>query len=176
MTEPRVPGEGGSTLRLPCGESLDPHKIDLGLREYRCSCGDIHGVVTDVHPPTRFLPEFLVDTLKEAIAVDDEFGEFGTPHLMGLVLEEFPEAVASLDVSDDGQLGYALLWVSRFDSRRLHEVIVELVVELMDHAISHADDGAAAEFEEQLFSFDVEAFVEQYREERDLTADDVPGY
>lgn len=176
MTEPRVPGEGESTLRLPCGQSLNAHDIDLGVRDYRCGCGDEHAVVTDVHPPTRFLPEFLVETLQETVDVADEFGEFGTPHLMGLVLEEFPESVAVLDVSDDGHLGYALLWVSTFDSRRLHEVIVELVIELMDHAISHADDGAAAEFEEQLFSFDVEAFVDQYRAQRDLSADDVPGY
>ncbi len=176
MTEPRVPGDEGSVLRLPCGETLHAHDIDLGVREYRCDCGDDHGVVTDVHPPTRFLPEFLVETLQETVDVADEFGEFGTPHLMGLVLEEFPESVAVLDVSDDGQVGNAILWVSRFDSRRLHEVIVELVIELMDHAISHADEGAAAEFEEQLFSFEVDAFVDQYRAERDLSADDVTGY
>lgn len=176
MSEPRVPGEGGSTLRLPCGESVDAREIDLGVREFRCGCGENHGVVTDVHPPTRFLPDFLVDTLRETVEVADEFGEFGTPHLMGLVLEELPEDIAVLDVSDDGQVGYAILWISRFDSRRLHEVIVELVVELMDHAISHADDDAASEFDDQLFSFDVDAFVDQYRAERDLSADDVPGY
>lgn len=176
MTEPRVPGEGGSRLRLPCGEALHPRDIDLGLRDYRCDCGEAHAVVSDVHPPTRFLPDFLVDTLQESVEVADEFGEFGTPHLMGLVLEEFPESIAVHDASEDGQVGFAILWVSEFDSRRLHEVIVELVLELMDHAVSHADEVAAAEFEEQLFSFDVAEFVDQYREERDLSADDVPGY
>ena len=175
MSEPRVPDDE-SRIRLPCGRTLHAHDIDLGVRDYRCDCGDRHAVVTDVHPPTRFLPDFLVETLRESVEVADAFDEFGTPHLMGLVLEEFPESIAVHDASEDGQVGYAVLWVSTFDSRRLHEVIVELVLELMDHAISHADDGAVAEFEEQLFAFDVEAFVEQYRAQRDLSADDVPGY
>jgi hypothetical protein len=64
--------------------------------------------------------------------------------------------------------------VTDFDSRRLHEIIVELVVELMEHAISHADDDAAiTEFEEEMLSFDVAEFVDQYRAQRDLSEDDV---
>ena len=82
---------------------------------------------------------------------------------------EFPEAVVGTDVSENTDVGYAWVWVADFDSRRLHEVVVELVVELMDHAVSHADDEAARnEFESQLHEFDVEAFVEAYRRERDF--------
>jgi len=113
-----------------------------------------------------------VDVLRETVETDDEFPEFGTPHVMGIVLEEFPDSVAVADVSDDGHVGYALLWVTDFDSRRLHEVVVELLVELMEHAISHADDGpTVAEFEEQLAEFDLDAFVDAYREERDFDED-----
>ncbi|MFB6303762.1 MAG: DUF5815 family protein [Haloferacaceae archaeon] len=175
MAEPRVPGDGGDTLELPCGESVSVRDIDMGMREFECACGSTHAVVTDVHPPDRFLPEFLVAVLRETVeTTSEEMPEFGTPHLMGIVLEEFPDRVASADVTDDQDVGYALLWVTAFDSRRLHEVIVELVVELMEHAVSHADDGAAVrEFEEEMLEFDVAAFVEQYRAERDLEADDV---
>ena len=175
MAEPRVPGAGES-LDLPCGESVSVRDLDMGMREYACACGEIHAVVTDVHPPTRFLPDFLVETLRESIDVADSFGEFGTPHLMGLVMEEFPDEVATKDVSDDGQVGYAVVWVADFDARRLHEVIVELIVELMEHAVSHADDDSMSEFETQMLEFDVAEFVEQYRAQRDLSADDVPGY
>jgi len=129
----------------------------------------------DVHPPERFLPEFLVDLLRETVETSsEEMPEFDTPHLLGVVLEEFPEQVAVADLSDEGDVGYALLWVSDFDSRRLHEVVVELVIELMEHAVSHADDDTAIqEFERQMLEFDVSAFVDQYRAERDLDADDV---
>jgi len=176
MAEPRVPGSR-EPMTLPCGETIHPHEIDLGMREFDCDCGETHAVVTDVHPPERFLPDFLVETLRETIETADEFDEFGTPHLLGFVLEEFPEAVVSRDVSDDGRVGYAVAWVTDFDSRRLHEVIVELVVELMEHAMGHADDtDAAAEFEERMFAFDVAEFVDRYRGERDLSAEDVPGW
>jgi len=48
------------------------------------------------------------------------------------------------------------------------------VVELMDHAISHADDDAAVSaFERRMAEFDVAEFVEAYRDERDLSEDDV---
>jgi hypothetical protein len=64
--------------------------------------------------------------------------------------------------------------VTGFDSRRLHEVVVELVVELMEHAVSHSDDeSAVASFEQYMLEFDVSAFVEQYRAERDLEREDV---
>ena len=178
MAEPRVPGQGGGTaLSLPCGETIGTRDIDLGMRSFACVCGDVHAVVTDVHPPERFLPGFLVETLRGAIETADDLGEFGTPHLLGLVLEEFPEEVVVADASDDGYVGYAMVWVTAFDDRRLHEVVVELVVELMEHAISHAEDeDAVAAFEADMFEFDVAAFVEEYRAERDWSADDVPGY
>jgi hypothetical protein len=159
-------------MELPCGETLGVHDIDLGVREYDCPCGDAHAVVTDVHPLGRFVPEFLADVLRETIDTADEFDEFTTAHVMGIVTEEFPDAVVSEDVSDDGQVGYSLVWVTDFDSRRLHEVVVELIVELMEHAISHADsEDAVSEFEEWMHEFDVSAFVEQYREERDFESE-----
>jgi hypothetical protein len=175
MTEPRVPGGRGAELDLPCGETRRVRSLDLGMREFDCPCGDSHAVVMDVHPPERFLPDFLVDVLREAIeTTSEEMPEFGTAHLMGIVLEEFPEAVVSEDVSDDGEVGCGIVWVADFDARRLHEVVVELVVELMEHAVSHADDDTAVqEFERQMLEFDVSAFVDQYRAERDLDADDV---
>ena len=173
MTEPRVPGpDDPATLELACGEALDPRSVDLGMREYRCSCGEHHAVVLDVHPPSRFLPESLVALLQETIETADEFEQFGTPHLLGIVMEEFPEAVAVHDAGDDGTVGYALLWATDFDARRLHEIVVELVVELMDHAVSHADDGdAIASFEAQLADFDVGAFVDEYRQVRDFESE-----
>ncbi|MES3516600.1 MAG: DUF5815 family protein, partial [Natronomonas sp.] len=101
----------------------------------------------------------------------DEFPEFSTPHLMGIVMEEFPELLVSTDVAEDGHVGYSMLWVSDFDSRRLHEVVVELLVELMEHAVSHADDEAAAAFEERMAEFDVEAFVAEYRQQRSFESE-----
>jgi hypothetical protein len=175
MPDPRVPGER-DRIELPCGESVRPGELDLGTRELACDCGATHAVVADVHPPERFLPAFLVDALRDTVATDDEFDSFGTPHLMGLTLEEFPNDVASYDGSDDGDVGYGLVWVSTFDARRLHEAIVELVIELMEHAVSHADEAAVSEFEESMLQFDVSAFVDQYRDERETEAEDVPGY
>ncbi|WP_435127790.1 DUF5815 family protein [Halobaculum sp. D14] len=175
MTEPRVPGGGGEAVELPCGETIRVRDVDMGMREFDCDCGDAHAVVTDVNPPDRFLPEFLVDVLRDAVeTTSEELPEFGTPHLMGIVLEEFPEQVVAEDVSEDHDVGYTMLWITAFDSRRLHEIIVELVVELMEHAVSHGDDEAAmTEFERQMLEFDVAEFVDQYRDERDLDADDV---
>ncbi|AFZ73928.1 DUF5815 family protein [Natronobacterium gregoryi] len=170
MAEPRIPGSDPERhLELPCGQTIDPHDIDLGMREYACPCGESHAAVTDVHPPSRFFPESLVAVLQETIETDDEFDEFGTPHLMGVVLEEFPEEVVTYDGSDDGAVGYAMVWLTDFDSRRLHEIVVELVVELMDHAVSHADDDSAiSEFESQMLEFDVSEFVDQYRAQRNF--------
>jgi len=172
MTDPGVQGPREDHIELPSGESLDPHAIDLGMREYTTPSGDTHAVVTDVHPPSRFFPESLVAILRETIETDDEFEQFGTPHLMGIVMEEFPEQVVVHDAADDGAVGYAMVWITEFDARRLHEIVVELVVELMDHAISHADDDAAiTEFESSLEKFDVEAFVDQYRREREFESE-----
>lgn len=170
MSEPRVPGGRGAELHLPCGESVNVHDLDMGMREYDCSCGERHAVVTDVHPPSRFVPEFLVEVLRGTIDTDDDLGEFGTPHVMGVVMEEFPGEVVSENVEEDPDVGYALVWVADFDSRRLHEIVVELLVELMEHAVSHAaDDDAMTRFEEDMLDFDVSEFVEQYRRERDFS-------
>jgi len=176
MAEPSVPGGRGERLDLPCGERVDVRDLDMGMREFDCPCGGSHAVVMDVHPPERFLPEFLVSVLREAVeTTSEEMPEFGTPHAMGIVLEEFPDRVATADVSEDQDVGVALVWVTDFDARRLHEVIVELTVELMEHAVSHAEDDAAMRrFEEQMVEFDVPAFVERYREQRDLSGEDVP--
>jgi len=172
MTEPRVPGSGDTTVDLPCGERIDARDVDMGMRDLSCACGAEHAVVTDVHPPSRFFPETLVENLRFAVETEDDFGEFGTPHLMGMVMEEFPQAIVSVDVSQNGDVGYAMLWVADFDSRRLHEVVVELVVELMEHALSHAsDEDARSEFERQMQQFDVAEFVEQYRRDRDFESE-----
>lgn len=169
MAEPRVPGGRGADLELPCGQTVNVHNLDIGMREVTCSCGDRHAVVTDAHPPSRWVPESLVETLRATVDTADDFGEFGTVHVMGLVLEEFPEAVATEDASEDGQVGFALVWVADFDARRLHEVVVELLVELMEHAVSHAEDDAdLIEFERQMHQFDVGEFVSEYRRVRDF--------
>lgn len=171
MTEPPVPGAGGDLLEFPCGDTRPVTDFDLGMREFECDCGDTHAVVMDVHPPMRFLPDFLVETLREATeTTSEEMPEFGTPHLMGLVLEEFPESVVSHDASDEPDVGCGLMWVTDFDSRRLHEIIIELVVELMEHAVSHGDDDTLTEFEQHMIEFDVSEFVDQYRSERDFEA------
>ncbi len=168
MSEPRVPGSD-SEVTLPCGEQVGPGRVDMGMRELSCDCGATHAVVTDVHPPSRFVPEAMVRDLRAVVETEDEFEQFGTPHLLGMVTEEFPDEVVSLDVADDGTVGYAMLWVTAFDARRLHEIVVELVLEMMDHALSHADDDAAREqFREQLAAFDAATFVDRYREEREF--------
>jgi hypothetical protein len=100
-------------------------------------------------------------------AEDDEFEEFGTPHLLGAVMEQLPEEVVAVEAANDGSVGYAMLWVTEMDGRELHEVVVELMVELMDHAVSHADDAAAAQFEDQMADFDVAEFVDAYRGARE---------
>ena len=168
MAQPRVPGSRETELTLPCGESIDVRNLDMGLREVTCDCGDRHAVVMDVHPPSRFVPESLVEMLRGTI---DTAGEepFDTLHLMGMVVEEFPEQTVSKDVAENGSVGYALVWVSAFDSYRLHEIVVELIVELMEHAISHTDDAESiSAFERQMGEFDVEAFVGEYRQARDF--------
>ncbi|MFW5964332.1 MAG: DUF5815 family protein [Natronomonas sp.] len=171
MAEPRVPGDDPGTLELACGETVHARDIDMGMRDIRCDCGEHHAVVVDVHPVSRFVPESIADVLRKTIETADEFPEFGIAHVMGIVLEEFPDEVAVADVSEDGSVGYALVWVSDFDSRRLHETVVELLVELMEHAASHGDSDTASTFEEQMLEFDIEAFVEQYREQRDFESE-----
>ncbi len=170
MAEPRVPGGRESELELACGEVIDTHDdLHMGIREYDCACGATHAVVLDAHPLSRFVPEFLEEILLETIEPADDHEEFTIAHLLGVVIEEFPEKVAVADATDDGAVGFSMAWVTDFDSRRLHEIVVELLVELMEHAVSHAeDDEMAAEFEAQMLEFDIEAFVDQYRAERDF--------
>jgi hypothetical protein len=170
MAEPRVPGGRESELELACGEVIDTHEaLHMGIREYDCACGATHAVVLDAHPLSRFVPEFLEEILLETIEPADDHEEFTIAHLLGVVIEEFPEEVAVADATDDGAVGFSMAWVTDFDSRRLHEIVVELLVELMEHAVSHAeDDEMAAEFEAQMLEFDIEAFVDQYRAEREF--------
>ena len=170
MAEPRVPGGRESELELPCGEVISTHDdLDLGMREYDCACGATHAVVMDMHPLARFVPEFLEQVLTETIEPADDHDEFTIAHLMGVVIEEFPEKVAVADATEDGAVGFSMAWVTDFDARRLHEIVVELIVELMDHAVSHAeDDEMAAEFESQMLEFDIQEFVDQYRAQRDF--------
>jgi len=173
MTESGVPGDGGQSMELPCGEERSIHELDMGLREIDCRCGETHAVVMDMHPLSRFVPEFLVEILTETVEpAEDDREEFTTAHLMAIVMEEFPEEMAVADVAEDGAVGYALVWVADFDSRRLHEIVVELLVELMEHAVSHAEDDAVMDqFEQEMLEFDVSEFVEQYRAQRDFESE-----
>ena len=170
MAEPRVPGGRERELELACGEVVDTHSdIDLGMREYDCACGASHAVVMDMHPLARFVPEFLEQILTESIEPADDHDQFTMAHLMGVVIEEFPEKVAVSDATDDGAVGFSMAWLTDFDSRRLHEIVVELIVELMEHAVSHAeDDEMAAAFETQMLEFDIQEFVDQYRAQREF--------
>lgn len=176
MSNGDAPGEPGS-LELPCGESVHLHDLDLGMRYLDCGCGGRHAIVTDAHPLARFVPEEFVSVLREVVDTEDDFDSFSTPHVLAMVREEYPESVVVADCSDDGQVGYALIWVSDVPPSRLHEIIVELLVELMDHAISHADDDTAVQaFESELARFDVAEFVEAYRGERDFDSEfDTPA-
>lgn len=170
MAEPRVPGGRESELELACGEVIDTHdNLHIGMREYDCACGATHAVVLDAHPLSRFVPEFLEEILLETVEPADDHEEFTIAHLLGVVIEEFPEEVAVADATDDGAVGFSMVWVTEFDSRRLHEIVVELLVELMEHAVSHAEDERMAEeFEAQMLEFDIGAFVDQYRAERNF--------
>ncbi len=169
MGEPHVPADGNERPRLSCGQPVPVETLDLGMREYDCPCGESHAVVMDVHPISRWVPEDVESILVAAIDADDEYGTFSTIHVMGMVLEEYPEKVTALDVSENDSLGSVLVWMTAFDARRLHEVIVELLVELMDHAMSHASEEDDREaFREQLSSFDVTEFVDSYRAQRDF--------
>jgi hypothetical protein len=169
MPSPGVPGVDSESIELACGQSVSLRQLDMGLREYGCRCGETHAVVMDVHPPSRWVPEAIVGVLQETVEPSDGWDTFGTVHLMGMVFEEYPDSVDSLDTSEDGSVGYSRLWLTGFDARRLHELIIELVVELMDHAIGHSEDGSvAAEFESQMLEFDIEEFVTAYRAQRDF--------
>ncbi len=172
MAQPGVPGGPDHRLDLPCGESVNVRELDLGTREFECDCGETHAVVMDTDSLERFVPSFLAEVLRETVETEDDYREFSTTHLMGLVSEVHSEAIVSADVSDDGQVGYALVWVSGLDARDLHEVVVEHVLDLMEQAIETADDEAAVnEFEEYVGEFDVATFVDEYRAERDFESE-----
>jgi len=170
MAEPRVPGGRESELELACGEVIDTHEdLHMGIRELECACGTTHAVVLGAHPLARFVPEFLEEILTETIEPADDHDQFTMAHLMGVVIEEFPDQVAFADAAEDGAVGFSMAWVTDFDSRRLHEIVVELIVDLMEHAVSHAEDDAMAEeFEAQMFEFAIEAFVDEYRARRNF--------
>lgn len=172
MAQPGIPGQGSDgTMDLACGETIEIDELHLMMREYECACGDAHAVVMDPHPLSRFFPEEIVSVLQQTISTspDDEFDEFGIVHLMGVVMEDYPEEIVAYDAADDGTVGYAMVWVTDFDSRRLHEIAVELMVELMEHAVSHAEDEAAmSAFEAELVDFDIDEFVSEYRDQRDF--------
>lgn len=171
MSDPHVPGAIDQDFELPCGQTVSIDRFDLGMREFQCACGDAHAVVVDPHPLSRWIPESVSSVLRETVVPTDEYDEFGTIHLMGMVLEEFPDQLAVSDASDDPSVGWALLWVTAFDARTLHEIIVELLVELMDHAVSHGSEAEVrADFSSQLEAFDIESFVTAYRETRDFDA------
>ena len=170
MAEPSIPFDDDGSVELTCGERISRDTFDLGLREFDCSCGDRHAVVMDVHPLGRWIPEAVGDVLRETIEPADEYDTFQTIHLMGLIVEEYPEEVTVVDATDSPSVGYALLWVTELDARELHRVIVELLVELMDHAVSHSeDDDLHGSFTQQLRDFDIDEFVDHYRNQRDLS-------
>lgn len=169
MSEPRVPG---GDLELACGRTVSVRDFDLGMREFACTCGETHAVVMDVHPLARFFPEDIVAQLRSVVDTDDEYEEFSMPHLMGSIMEEYPESVAVADVAEDGQVGAAMVWIPEFDARELHELAVELLVELMEHAVGHAEnDDLAGEFERKMSEFDIVAFVEAYRDQREFESE-----
>jgi hypothetical protein len=85
-------------------------------------------------------------------------------HVLARVHTEYPAQVSSADLSKVGNVGYDKLWVTEFDDRRLHEIVVATLVELMGHTMTHADDETAATFEQQLAGFDAAAFVDAYRD------------
>ena len=167
MTTPQIPSDDDS-ITLSCDRTVSREHFDMGMREFDCSCGNTHAVVMDVHPLSRWIPESVSEIFRDTIEPSDEFVEFGTIHLMGIVLEEYPEAITVVNATDDPTVGFAVLWISDFDARELHRIIIELLVTLMDHAVGHSDNPTIqSTFDEGLQEFDVEAFVDQYRGDRD---------
>ncbi|MFB6110332.1 MAG: DUF5815 family protein [Halodesulfurarchaeum sp.] len=169
--QPGVPSdESDAVIELPCGERKAVADLDLGMREFDCPCGGTHAVVLDPHPPTRFLPESVTESLAgtvETTGTDAE--EFGMASLMGLVMETHPDRIAAHDAAEDGTTGFAIAWIADFDARRLHEIVVEAVIDLMAEAVSEAgDDSAVAAFTEHRSAFDVDEFVAEYRSVRNF--------
>lgn len=171
MANPGIPGDNRRIIDLPCHKSVAVETIDLGMRELQCECGSTHAVVVDAHPLSRFLPESTVSVLREVIEPNDSFPELGTVHVMGMVLEEYPDSTVTVDTSDNGSVGYSLLWITTFDSRELHERIVSLLLEVMEHAVSHGTADDAMHFNDLRQSFNVEEFVSEYREIREFDSE-----
>lgn len=171
MADPGVPDSGPSTnMDLPCGETVSTDELDLGMREYPCSCGDSHAVVMDPHPLSRFIPESIAETLQAVLEpTHEEFDEFETTHLMGILMEEYPDMIVAADTSGDGSVGYAVVWVAEVDAQEFHRNVVEEILGLMERAVSHTEDETAmTAFEADRLEFDVDSFVAEYRDRRDF--------
>lgn len=169
--QPGVPDEPeGGAIELPCGETITADQLDLGMREFDCDCGATHAVVMDPHPPTRFLPAEVAEDLAATVTAEGtETEEFGTVALMGLVMDAVPEQIVTYDAAEDGTTGFAVAWIADVDARGLHEIVVETVLSIMAEAVSEAgDDDAEAAFVEHRAEFDVEGFVDEYRDVRDF--------
>jgi len=69
------------------------------MREFKCDCGETHAVVMDVHPRSGSSRTFWSIAPRAIETTSEEMPEFDTPHLLGVVLEEFPEAVVAYDAS-----------------------------------------------------------------------------
>ncbi|MFB6162907.1 MAG: DUF5815 family protein [Halococcoides sp.] len=167
MPVPGVPTDDDPELELPCGETVDAREFDLNTSEIDCECGEAHGVVLDTDPLTRFVPDQMARILEETVKPRETDHTFGTLHAMGMLADEVPQTVASADVSENGDLGFNYVWVSDFTAREVHVLLVQLLVDLMDHAVDEVgDDSIKSQFTEQLEGLDVEEFVDQYRTER----------
>ncbi len=125
------------------------------MREFACDCGQTHGVVLDPHPLARFVPEFLTEVLHETIETTTTTMSSGRPTSWASSSRSSPRPSSPRTCPRTAKSARAG-WVTDFDSRRLHEIVVELLVELMEHAVSHAeDDDVVSEFEAKMLQFDV---------------------
>ena len=169
--QPGVPDEPeGGAIELPCGETITADDLDLGMREVDCACGSTHAVVMDPHPPTRFLPTEVAEDLAATVSATGTDTEgFGTVALMGLVMDSVPEEIVAYDAAEDGTTGFAVAWIAEVDARALHEIVVETVLSIMAEAVTEAGNpDAEASFAEARAEFDVEGFVDEYRDVRDF--------
>lgn len=157
----------GFGIELPCGEQTTVGELDLGQREIDCTCGDRHAVVYDVNPPSRFLPPTVVETLEETIEPADEFETFETAHLMGQVIEAYPDQVTTYNAGADSSVGFGIVWITSFDAQTLHEIVVRQTLALMETAISDEQSTAYEQFQTAKEQFDVVEFTKQYRTQRD---------
>jgi len=173
MSVPGVPTDDDPELELPCGETVDVREFDLNTSEIDCECGEAHGVVYDTDPLTRFIPEQMAHTLEETVKPRETDHTFGTLHAMGMLADEVPQTVASTDASEMGEVGFNYVWVSDFTAREVHVLLVQLLVDLMDHAVDQVgDDSIKSAFAERLDGLDVEEFVDEYRTQRSFDGPD----